>query len=59
MEWALVVFFFAGAMAKGDSVALTTVAGFQSEQLCQQAATRVQRMPRGLKSGSVLCVRIK
>lgn len=59
MEWALVVFFFAGAMSKGDSVALTTVHGFQTEQLCRTAATQVERMPRGYKNGTVLCVRTK
>lgn len=59
MEWALVVFFFAGTMAKGDEVSATTVHGFQSAAVCEVARTQVLALPRGYKDATAVCVRVK
>ena len=59
MEWALVIFFFAGTMAKGDEQAATTVHGFQTAQLCEAAKQQVLTLPRGYKDAAAVCVRVK
>lgn len=37
MIWILVIYIYAGALSKGDSVTLTTVDGFKSKQACEAA----------------------
>lgn len=37
MTWILVLYIYAGAMASGDSVTVTSVPGFASRQQCEQA----------------------
>jgi len=48
MNWILIVYIYAGMMARGDSVALTNVSGFQSQQECMQAG----RVGESLVSGT-------
>lgn len=60
MSWVLVVFLYANAFSNSDSVALTTVAGFESAQLCQQAKPQViAALEGGHKSAKAVCVRVK
>lgn len=37
MEWTLVIFIYAGMLAKGDSVALQALPGWTSKTACEQA----------------------
>ena len=39
MSWTLVIFIYAGVLAKGDSVALTYIPGFKSEAACAAAGS--------------------
>ena len=59
MEWALVIFFFAGPFAKENEQAATVVNGFTTAQLCEQAKTSVLRLPSGTKEATAVCVRVK
>lgn len=47
MEWILIVFIYAGPLARGDSVALESVPGFRTEQLCQEAGRRTEKFTSG------------
>lgn len=40
MTWTLVIFIHASVMSSGDSVALTNITGFATEQACQAAAEK-------------------
>lgn len=59
MEWALVVFFFAGTLAKGDEQAAAVVSGFNSAALCETAKKQVLTLPSGYKDARAICVRVK
>jgi len=37
MSWVLVLYIYAGVLAKGDSVTLTPVPGFKTLEACQAA----------------------
>jgi hypothetical protein len=55
--WVLIVFAFAGGMSNTDSVALTTVNSFQTENACKAAGDKVTKMANGtLKSIRYTCV---
>ena len=57
-EWILVVFVYAGAFAKGDSVALTTIPGFPTQVECQTAGRFIQPMDEGTsKNIKFVCVK--
>lgn len=58
MSWTLVLYIYAGVFAKGDSVTLTHIPGFKTEQHCQAAGN----MTKPLVSGSAkeiryICIR--
>lgn len=36
-EWVLVMYIYAGIMAKGDSVSMISISGFTTEQTCKDA----------------------
>lgn len=57
--WTLVIFYFAGVFADGDSVAVSSVPGFESAQMCEQAKAQVQRLATGKKDVNLACVRVK
>lgn len=59
MEWVLVIFFFAGPMAKGDDQAATVVQGFSTPALCEVAKKQVLTLPQGYKDANAVCVRVK
>ncbi len=52
--WVLILYIYAGMMANGDSVAITNVPGFTSEQSCKSAGTNAADH---LVSGSTKVVR--
>lgn len=47
MEWILILFIYAGALARGDSVAIESVPGFKTQQSCQAAAQQVEKFTQG------------
>lgn len=59
MEWALILFFYAGAFSGSDSNSTTTVHGFATAELCERAKVRAVQLARGLKEGDGVCVRVK
>lgn len=59
MEWVLIVFFFAGPLANGDSMSSSSVHGFTTAALCEQAKAQVVRLPSGFKDARAVCVRTK
>ena len=40
MNWILILFIYAGAFSKGDSVAVTNIQGFATEQACKSAGDK-------------------
>lgn len=38
MTWTLIIYIYAGVLARGDSVTLTQVDGFSTKQMCQESA---------------------
>lgn len=59
MEWALVIFFFAGPLASGDDQAAAVVPGFSASALCEVAKKQVLTLPQGYKDAKAVCVRVK
>ncbi len=56
--WTLILFIYAGPMAKGDNVALISVPKFINEQACKTAGEQAKQLTNGtLKSTSFICVR--
>ena len=47
MTWVLVLYIYAGALAKGDSVTLFAIPGFKTEAACTQAAVRSRPLVGG------------
>jgi hypothetical protein len=45
--WTLVIFIYAGALARGDSVALDHVHGFKSEAHCAAAGSALKPLVSG------------
>lgn len=57
--WMLVILAYAGALSNGDSVAITNVGSFQTEQSCIVAGDKVKRMEIGtFKSIRYTCVKL-
>jgi hypothetical protein len=52
-KWILILFAHAGPMSDKDSMALTHVYGFTSEQVCMEAGKKA----KGLASGTVKDIR--
>lgn len=56
--WTLILFIYAGALSKGDSVALTHVQGFKTEQVCQEAGRASKSLARDtFKDVRFVCVK--
>ncbi len=47
MEWILLIYVYAGILAKGDSVALTTIPGYASKDACEQSARDLPKLVKG------------
>lgn len=57
MTWVLILFIYAGVWAKGDSVALTTVPGFKTEQECRVAGEATKKfVEETTKAQKYVCV---
>ncbi len=55
----LVIMAYAGALSNGDSVALTNVGSFQTEQSCIVAGDKVKKMETGtFKVIRYTCVKV-
>jgi|DEB3_MinimDraft_2_1074329.scaffolds.fasta_scaffold05622_4 hypothetical protein len=58
MSWTLVIFIYAGMLASGDSVTLTHITGFKSEQHCEAAGAATKPLVKGsAKEIRHLCIR--
>lgn len=56
--WILILFIYAGPLSRGDSVALTNVQGFRTEQLCQEAGRATKPLIRDtVKDVRFVCVK--
>lgn len=47
MSWTLALYIYAGALAKGDSVTITTIPGFQTKAHCEAAGAASQPLVAG------------
>lgn len=47
MNWILVIYIYAGALASGDSVAITNVPGFTTRQACLRAGDEAKSLVSG------------
>jgi nucleoid DNA-binding protein len=57
--WMLVILVYASALSNGDSVAITNVGSFQTEQDCIVAGDKVKKMQTGaFKSIRYTCVKL-
>ena len=58
--WTLILYIYAGALAKGDSVTLTNVPGFRTEEICQTAGRASKTLVRdSYKDVRFICVRVE
>ena len=58
MSWTLVLYIYAGVLAKGDSVTLLSVPGFKSEQHCAAAGSASKPLVGGsAKELRFVCLR--
>ena len=49
MTWVLVIYIYAGFLADGDSVTMTNVPGFATEQGCREAGNKLSAFVAGTK----------
>ncbi len=55
--WTLIIYIYAGVLARGDSVALDHVDGFANEQMCIAAAEKTKTFVSGsAKEHRFVCV---
>lgn len=47
MNWILIIYIYAGALANGDSVAITQIPYFVSKQECIQAGNNAKELVNG------------
>jgi hypothetical protein len=60
MSFILVLFLYAGTFSKGDSVALTSIPGFATEQACAAAGQKAEALVKNtLKDSRFICVQSK
>jgi hypothetical protein len=58
MNWILIIFVHAGVMSNADSMAMTSVSGFQSQQACQTAGEQAVKMTSGTtKAMKFICAK--
>lgn len=57
--WVLVMYIYAGAFAKGDSVTLYTIPGFSSEAACKAQGPAGERLVLGTsKEYAFVCMKV-
>lgn len=60
MNWILIIYIYAGMLAKGDSVSVTSITGFESQALCAAAGDVGKPLVNGsAKDYRFVCVRSK
>lgn len=58
--YTLIIFIYAGILAKGDSVALDHVPGFETKAACEQAGAATKKFVKGTaKEHEYVCVPMK
>tara|TARA_R110000868_G_scaffold378421_1_gene643870 strand:+ start:127 stop:309 length:183 start_codon:yes stop_codon:yes gene_type:complete len=58
MSWTLVLYIFAGVLAKGDSVSVTHIPNFKSEAHCSAAGSATKPLVSGsTKELRFVCIR--
>lgn len=58
MSWILIIFVHAGALSNADSMAMTSVSGFQNQRACQVAGESATKMATATtKSMKFVCVK--
>jgi len=58
MNWTLVIYIYAGMLAKGDSVTITHIDGFAGEPQCVAAANITKQLVNGsTKEHRFVCFR--
>ena len=56
--WVLVLYIYAGVLAKGDSVTLTSIPGFKTEQACKVAGIQSDSLVKdSFKTARFMCVK--
>ncbi len=56
--WILIIFIYAGTFSKGDSVALTNISGFKTQNACQIAGEKSKQLTDStFKSARYICVK--
>jgi len=58
MFWTLILFAHIGMLSEKDSMALTSVPGFRSQQECVAAGKAAEKMATGTKVMKFICVEI-
>ena len=58
MNWTLILYIYAGVFAKGDSVTLTHIPGFKTEQHCSAAGSAAKPLVKdSAKEIRFVCIR--
>jgi len=55
--WTLIIFLYAGTFSKSDSVALDSISGFSSYNLCEEAGEDISELETLFKNSKYICVR--
>lgn len=56
--WTLVLYIYAGAFARGDSVTITNIDGFSSQQVCEVAGKQSEALVKNsAKDFRFVCVK--
>lgn len=56
MEWVLILTFYASTFSTKDSIGMTSIGGFSSEQQCKSAGEQAKKLETMMKSTSYVCV---
>jgi hypothetical protein len=60
MTWVLVLYIYAGMLAKGDSVTISNITGFTTEASCAAAGNKSKELVGGsAKEARFVCVAVK
>ena len=56
-EFVLIINVFAGILAHGDSLSLTNVPGFKTQEECMEAGREANKLATGYKEINFVCVK--
>lgn len=57
--WILILVFYAGTWAKGDSVSMVQVPGFKTEQNCMAEGNKAKKLETPYKSLNFVCLHVE